>query len=164
MSRIKLLLDVVKDMESLTESLRTLANAIASDKPSTKSEEKLSTQETPEVKTAAKTISVENVKVVLTPISQSSKTTQVKAIASVCRCQWNIQVIRILITVSVNPRAYYRIVGALIDNLPLLINAAIELVTALVEGIGIALPQLIPAAISTVTKIVQGLINNLPML
>ena len=78
MSRIKLLLDVVNDLESLTESLRTLANAIASDEPSFESEEKSSTQETPEVKPAAKTISVEDVRAVLTPISQSGKTTQIK--------------------------------------------------------------------------------------
>lgn len=78
MSRIKLLLDVVNDMESLTESLRNLANAIASDEPSAKSEEKPSTQETQEVKPAAKTISVEDVRAVLTPISQSGKTAQVK--------------------------------------------------------------------------------------
>lgn len=87
MSRIKLLLDVVNDMESLTESLRTLANAIASDEPSAESEEKPSTQETQEVKSteqevkpAAKTISVEDVRAVLTPISQSGKTAQVKAL------------------------------------------------------------------------------------
>ncbi len=78
MSRIKLLLDVVNDMESLTESLRILANAIASDKPTTEYEEKPSTQETQEVKPAAKTISVEDVRTVLTPISQSGKTAQVK--------------------------------------------------------------------------------------
>src|SRR5690554_5248129 len=80
MSRIKLLLDVVNDMESLTESLRTLANAIASDEPSAESEEKPSTQETPEVKPVVKTISVEDVRAVLTPISQSGKTDQVKAL------------------------------------------------------------------------------------
>lgn len=78
MSRIKLLLDVVNDMESLTESLRTLANAIASDEPSVESVEKPSTQETPEVKPAVKTISVEDVRAVLTPISQSGKTALVK--------------------------------------------------------------------------------------
>lgn len=78
MSRIKLLLDVVNDMESLTESLRTLANAIANDEPSTKPEEKPSTQETLEVKPAAKAISVEDVRAVLTPISQSGKTAQIK--------------------------------------------------------------------------------------
>lgn len=78
MSRIKLLLDVVNNMESLTESLRNLANAIANDEPSAKSEEKPSTQETQEVKPAAKTISVEDVRAVLTPISQSGKTAQVK--------------------------------------------------------------------------------------
>ena len=80
MSRIKLLLDVVNDMESLTESLRTLANAIASDEPSVESEEKPSTQKTQEVKPVVKTISVEDVRAVLTPISQSGKTTQVKAL------------------------------------------------------------------------------------
>lgn len=80
MSRIKLLLNVVNDMESLTESLRTLANAIASDEPSAESKEKPSTQETQEVKPAAKTISVEDVRAVLTPISQSGKTAQVKAL------------------------------------------------------------------------------------
>jgi hypothetical protein len=80
MSRIKLLLDVVNDMESLTESLRTLANAIASDEASVESEEKPSAQEIQEVKPAAKTISVEDVRAVLTPISQSGKTAQVKAL------------------------------------------------------------------------------------
>lgn len=80
MSRIKLLLDVVNDMESLTESLRTLTNAIASDEPSAESEEKSSLQETQEVKPAAKIISVEDVRAVLTPISQSGKTAQVKAL------------------------------------------------------------------------------------
>jgi hypothetical protein len=78
MSRIKLLLDVVNDMESLTESLRTLANAIASDEPSVESEEKTSMQETQEVKPTAKIISVEAVRAVLTPISQSGKTAQIK--------------------------------------------------------------------------------------
>ena len=78
MSRIKLLLDVVNDLESLTESLRTLANAVASDEPLAKPEEKPSTQEVQEVKPAAKTISVEDVRAVLTPISQSGKTAQVK--------------------------------------------------------------------------------------
>ena len=80
MSRIKLLLDVVNDMESLTESLRTLANAIVSDEPSVESEERPSTQKTQEVKPVAKTISVEDVRAVLTPISQSGKTAQVKAL------------------------------------------------------------------------------------
>lgn len=78
MSRIKLLLDVVNDMESLTESLRTLANVIASDEPSAESVEKPTPQETPEVKPKAKTISVEDVRAMLTPISQSGKTAQVK--------------------------------------------------------------------------------------
>ena len=80
MSRIKLLLDVVHDLESLTESLRTLANAVASDEPSAESEEKPTTQETPEVKPTAKTISVEDVRAVLTPISQSGKAAQVKTL------------------------------------------------------------------------------------
>ena len=78
MSRIKLLLDVVNDMESLTESLRTLANAIASDESSAEFVEKPTPQEITEVKPKAKTISVEDVRAVLTPISQSGKTAQVK--------------------------------------------------------------------------------------
>ncbi|MFA5634596.1 MAG: rRNA biogenesis protein rrp5 [Anaerovoracaceae bacterium] len=80
MSRNKLLLDVASDMESLTESLRTLANAIVSDEPSAESEEKPSTREVQEVKPAAKTISVEDVRAVLVPISQSGKTAQVRAL------------------------------------------------------------------------------------
>ena len=78
MSRIKLLLDIASDMESLAESLRVFANAITIDEPSAESEEKPSLQETQEVKPAAKTISVGDVRAVLTPISQSGKTAQVK--------------------------------------------------------------------------------------
>ena len=78
MSRIKLLLDVVSDMESLTESLRTLANAIASDETAETSEKKTTTQETSNAKPTAKTITVEDVRAVLASISQSGKTAQVK--------------------------------------------------------------------------------------
>jgi uncharacterized membrane protein len=53
------------------------------------------------------------------------------------------------------------IVGALIDNLPLLIDAAVQLITALVEGLGLALPELVPAAMSAVITIVQGLLENM---
>lgn len=56
------------------------------------------------------------------------------------------------------------IVQALIDNLPLLVDAAVQLVVALAEGIGTALPQLIPAAVQAIVTIVQGLISNLPMI
>lgn len=80
MSRIELLLDVVNDMDSLTKSLRALASAIAIDETSAVSLEKPSNQEAQEVKPAAKTISVEDVRAVLTPISQSGKTAQVKAL------------------------------------------------------------------------------------
>ena len=80
MSRIKLLLDVVNDMESLADSLRTLASSIASNKPSAQPEEKQSTPTPQEVKPASKTISVEDVRAVLTPISQSGKTAEVKAL------------------------------------------------------------------------------------
>ena len=78
MSRIKLLLNVVNDLESLAESLHTLANAIESDEPSAEPEEKISTKETQEVKPVVKTISVEDIRAVLTPISQSGKTARVK--------------------------------------------------------------------------------------
>ena len=57
-----------------------MANAIVSDEPSVESEKKPSTQETQEVKPIAKTISVEDVRAVLTPIRQSGKIAQVKAL------------------------------------------------------------------------------------
>ena len=60
--------------------------------------------------------------------------------------------------------AIMTIVQTLIDNLPLLVEAAVQLVVSLVEGIGSALPQLIPAAVQAIITIVQGLIENLPMI
>ena len=53
------------------------------------------------------------------------------------------------------------IVGALIENLPLLIDAAVQLITALVVGFGMALPELIPSMVEAVILIATTLVNNL---
>lgn len=53
------------------------------------------------------------------------------------------------------------IVNTLIENLPLLIDAAVQLVTTPVAGIGNALPPLIPAAVQAIVTIVQGLVDSL---
>ena len=56
------------------------------------------------------------------------------------------------------------IVQTLIDNLPMLIEAAMEIILALALGISDALPELIPALVETMVAIVNGLLENLPML
>lgn len=61
MSRIKLLLDVVNDMQSLAESLKVLAKAVSSND------------------TAAET-TVEDVRSVLVSLSQDGKTAEVKSL------------------------------------------------------------------------------------
>jgi len=52
----------------------------------------------------------------------------------------------------------------LIDNLPAIMDSAVQIVTTLVQDISQSLPELIPAAMEAITTIVQGLIDNLPML
>lgn len=56
------------------------------------------------------------------------------------------------------------LVLGLIEALPYLVDTAIQLVLALVEGITRQLPALIPAAVDAVITIVDVLVNNLPML
>ncbi|WP_059049066.1 phage tail tape measure protein [Paenibacillus senegalimassiliensis] len=56
------------------------------------------------------------------------------------------------------------IVGVLAENGPMLIDAAVNAVTTLVEGIITALPQLIDAATQLILTLVRSLINNLPKL
>ena len=73
MSRIKLLFEVVNHLESLSTSLRTLAE-VMSENPS---QENIITP-MPEVTQSVKPITMEEVRAVLTPISQSGKTAQVK--------------------------------------------------------------------------------------
>ena len=69
MSRIKLLLDVVNDMQSLAESLKVLAKAISSN----------DTVAVSSNKTAAET-TIEDVRSVLVSLSQDGKTAEVKAL------------------------------------------------------------------------------------
>lgn len=78
MSRVKLLLEVVNNMESLAMSLHNLADAISGDEPSEKVDEIVQTQEIQVCNPPSKHILLEDVRAVLTPISQSGKTAQVK--------------------------------------------------------------------------------------
>ena len=61
-----------------------------------------------------------------------------------------------------------QLLGALgkgiIDNLPLLADAAAQIIVTLTSGIGKSLPNLIPAIVNTVTLIGQTLLNNLPQI
>lgn len=61
-----------------------------------------------------------------------------------------------------------QLLGALgkgiLDNLPLLVGAAAQIIVTLVSGIGNALPELIPAVVDTVMLIVSTLIENLPLI
>ena len=56
------------------------------------------------------------------------------------------------------------LVQGIIDNLPALMEAAVQVVVTLVSGIGEALPDLIPAMVQAVITMVEGLIQNMPML
>lgn len=56
------------------------------------------------------------------------------------------------------------IVQDIISALPQVVSAATQIIAQLVSGIGAALPTLIPAAVQAVVTIVQGLVDNLPLL
>ena len=71
MSQIKLLLDVVNDIESLAESLKELANAM------TKVDPAAGTGKTADQK---ESVSIEDIRAVLVPISQSGRSAAVKAL------------------------------------------------------------------------------------
>lgn len=66
MSRIKLLLDVVNDMQSLAESLKVLAKAVSSNDTTAKADKDKAT--------------IEDVRSVLVSLSQDGKTAEVKAL------------------------------------------------------------------------------------
>lgn len=66
MSRIKLLLDVVNDMQSLAESLKVLAEAVPSNDTTAKTDKDKAT--------------IEDVRSVLVSLSQDGKTAEVKAL------------------------------------------------------------------------------------
>lgn len=61
-----------------------------------------------------------------------------------------------------------QLIGALgqgiLDNLPMLLDAAIQVVGMLASGISSALPSLLPAAVQTVMTLVTNLVQNVPML
>lgn len=61
------------------------------------------------------------------------------------------------------PDVIVTLTGAIIENLPLLIDTAMQIITSLISGIGAALPQLIPAAVNAVVTIVQGLVGSIPL-
>lgn len=61
-----------------------------------------------------------------------------------------------------------QLLGALgqgiLDNLPMVIEAAAQIIVTLVTGIGEALPELIPAIIDTLLTVVDTIIENLPLI
>lgn len=61
------------------------------------------------------------------------------------------------------PDVITTLTGAIIENLPLLVDTAMQIITSLISGIGAALPQLIPAAVNAVVTIVQGLVGSIPL-
>lgn len=57
-----------------------------------------------------------------------------------------------------------KIVDTLIENLPLIIDAAIQIIIAIITGIAQALPDLIPKIVEVVLTIVETLIDNIDLL
>lgn len=56
------------------------------------------------------------------------------------------------------------LVNAIVDNLPMILSAALNLVVELAKGIGEALPELVPAVVDAVITIVDTLIDNIDLL
>lgn len=54
--------------------------------------------------------------------------------------------------------------GAILDNLPLLVGAASQIVMALLQGLISALPQITQGALQLVLALVNGIVANLPQL
>ena len=79
MSRVKLLMDVVNDMEALTESLRTLAIAVGTDELEEKDAKAKEAAVVP-VKEPDKTYTLEEVRQVLSAKSGAGFTAEVKAL------------------------------------------------------------------------------------
>ena len=57
-----------------------------------------------------------------------------------------------------------RLVDTLIDNLPMIIEAAMQIIIAIIKGIAEALPELIPKIVDVVLTIVDTLIDNIDLL
>ena len=56
------------------------------------------------------------------------------------------------------------IVDVLLDNLPMIIEAAVQIIIAIIKGIAEALPELIPKIVEVVLTIVDTLIDNIDLL
>lgn len=56
------------------------------------------------------------------------------------------------------------VVQGIVDNLPQITSAAVQLLTTLIDGLANQMPQLIPLAMQMVLNVVQGIINNLPQI
>ena len=50
------------------------------------------------------------------------------------------------------------LVNGIVENLPVLIEAAVQMIAMLAQGIGEALPTLIPAIVQMITTITQTLV------
>lgn len=55
----------------------------------------------------------------------------------------------------------FRVVNTILDNLPAILQVAIDLVNALGEGIADALPELMPKIVLVIVEIVKTLLNNI---
>lgn len=56
------------------------------------------------------------------------------------------------------------LVSTVVESLPLFVDAAVQLVMALADGLADTLPELIPMAVEAVVTIAQGIVDNLPMI
>lgn len=56
------------------------------------------------------------------------------------------------------------VVQGIVDNLPQITSAAVQLLTTLIDGLANQMPQLVPLAMQMVLNVVQGIINNLPQI
>ncbi len=66
--------------------------------------------------------------------------------------------------IPVAAEAILTIVDTVIENLPLVIDAAITLIEALAKGVIEALPELVPKIVEVVNKIATTIIENLPII
>ena len=73
MSKVKLLLDVVQDMRTLADSIQAVADAMSNSGVCTEPEQK-----TEAAKAEAPTFTIEQVREVLAPLSQSGKSAEVR--------------------------------------------------------------------------------------
>lgn len=56
------------------------------------------------------------------------------------------------------------LVTALLELLPQIVEAGMQIVASLITGIATALPTLIPQIVEIIVQIVQTLIDNLPLI